>query len=155
MLDELPTTSLGMRLATPADIPQIELLDSFSASPNRDIHRDMEKYFGSIDPSTHERTLIFLAEIEGNAAAKVELMLPPSDSPHAIGYIKRVVAHPNYRKQGVARQLMQHVIILARTEYKLEAVDLHVWELNMPAIRLYEDLGFQLQHRELYYRLPL
>ena len=94
MLDELPTTSLVMRLATPDDIPLIELLDSFSTSPNRDIHRDMEKYFGSIDPSTHERTLIFLAEVDGNVAAKIELMLPSSTNPHAVGYIKRVVAHP-------------------------------------------------------------
>lgn len=155
MLDELPTTSLVMRLATPDDIPQIELLDSFSASPTRDIHRDMEKYFGSIDPSTHERTLIFLAEIEGNVAAKIELMLPSSENPHAVGYIKRVVTHPNYRKQGAARQLMEYVIALARNEYKLESIDLHVWEHNMAAIRLYEDLGFQLRHRELYYRLPL
>lgn len=155
MLDELPTTSLVMRLATPDDIPQIELLDSFSASPTRDIHRDMEKYFGSIDPSTHERTLIFLAEIEGNIAAKIELMLPSSENPHVIGYIKRVVTHPNYRKQGAARQLMEYVIALARNEYKLESIDLHVWEHNMAAIRLYEDLGFQLRHRELYYRLPL
>ena len=155
MPDELPTKSLVMRLATPDDIPQIELLDSFSTSPNRDIHRDMEKYFGSIDPSTHERTLIFLAEVDGNVAAKIELMLPSSTNPHAVGYIKRVVAHPQYRKQRVARQLMQHIIALARNEYKLESVDLHVWEHNVPAIRLYEDLGFQLRHRELYYRLPL
>ncbi len=155
MPDELPTTPLVMRLATPDDIPQIELLDSFSTSPNRDIHRDMEKYFGSIDPSTHERTLIFLAEVDGNVAAKIELMLPSSDNLHAVGYIKRVVAHPQYRQRRVARQLMQHVISLARNEYKLESVDLHVWEHNTPAIRLYEDLGFQLRHRELYYRLPL
>ena len=33
--------------------------------------------------------------------------------------------------------------------------DLHVWEQNLPAIRLYETLGFELQHRELYFRLPL
>ena len=55
MIDESPTTPLVVRLATPEDIPLITLLDSLSLSPTRDIHRDMEKYFGSVDPSTHER----------------------------------------------------------------------------------------------------
>jgi len=58
MLDELPTAPLVIRLATPADIPVIDLLDSYSISPTRNIHREMEKYFGSVDPSTHEKTLI-------------------------------------------------------------------------------------------------
>ena len=63
MIDE-PTTPLVIRLATPEDIGTIEQLDSFSTSPTRNIPRAMEKYFGSVDPSTHERTLIFLAENE-------------------------------------------------------------------------------------------
>jgi ribosomal protein S18 acetylase RimI-like enzyme len=37
----------------------------------------------------------------------------------------------------------------------LAALDLHVWEQNQPAIRLYEVLGFEMQHREIYYRLKL
>jgi ribosomal protein S18 acetylase RimI-like enzyme len=87
-------------------------------------------------------------------------MLPPSDpeqntSTQPIGYIKRVVVHPKYRKLGLARQLMQFIISYATTEQHLEALDLHVWEDNLPAIRLYEALGFELQHRELYFRLSL
>lgn len=155
MIDEPPTTPLAIRLATPNDIALIEDLDGFSTSPHRDIHRDMEKYFGSIDPSTHEHTFIFLAFISDAPAAKAELMLPPPDSPHAVGYVKRVVVHPTFRGQGLAKQLMEHVINFARTEYRLEAIDLHVWEENTAALRLYESLGFQLRHRELYYRLPL
>ena len=76
MLNERPTTPLVVRIATPQDIPQVERLDSFSTSPTRHIHRAMEKYFGPIDPSTHEHIVIFLAEVAGVAAAKAELMLP-------------------------------------------------------------------------------
>ncbi len=50
---------------------------------------------------------------------------------------------------------MQHIIGYARYELRLSAIDLHVWEGNTPAIRLYETLGFELQHRELYFRLSL
>ena len=169
MIDEKPTTPLVVRIATPEDIPQIERLDSFSTSPTRYIHRAMEKYFGPIDPSTHEQIVIFLAEVAGVAAAKAELMLPPLEATETqeymqeatgrtvanVGYVKRVVVHPDYRKLGLARTLMQHIITFARTERILEAIDLHVWEENVPAIRLYESLGFELQHRERYYRLPL
>lgn len=148
-------TAPSFRFATPADIALIEHLDSFSASPTRDIHREMEKYFGSVDPSTHEHTLIFLADIAERTVGKAELMLPPQGTTSPVGYIKRVIVHPDFRAHGVARQLLQHVVAYAHEQLSLAALDLHVWEENRPAVRLYESLGFQLQHRELYFRLPL
>lgn len=153
--DSAPIAAPFFRFATADDIAVIDELDSFSTSPTRDIHREMEKYFGSVDPSTHERTLIFLAEVEGRVAAKAELLLPPQKWVGALGYIKRVVVHPDFRSRGLARQLLQHVIAYARNELHLAALDLHVWEGNQPAVRLYRSLGFSLQHRELYFRLPL
>ncbi len=155
MLNEPSTKPLAIRIATLNDLPHVERLDHMSASPTRDIHRDMEKYFGSIDPSTHERTLIFLGELSDIIVAKAELMLPAKETAYAVGYVKRVVVDPAYRKQGLAHQLMQHIIAFARTEQELDALDLHTWEHNVSAIRLYETLGFELQHRELYFRLKL
>jgi ribosomal protein S18 acetylase RimI-like enzyme len=160
MIDEQPTSRSIIRMATPEDIAQIEELDRLSTSPTRNIHREMEKYFGSVDPTTHERTLIFLCEADGVVAAKAELMLPPlSDHGEgwhgASGYVKRVIVHPEFRQRGLARDLMLHIIEYAQKELQLSALDLHVWEMNLPAIRLYESLGFELQHRELYFRLPL
>nr|BBH88806.1 hypothetical protein KTC_35570 [Thermosporothrix sp. COM3] len=155
MIEKHSTTALTFRLATPEDVEAIDYLDSFSNSPTRNIHREMEKYFGSVDPSTHEYTLIFLAELDGQCCAKVELMLPPSGTPHPVGYIKRVVVHPDYRGKGLSKALMQHVIQYAHQHCNIEAMDLLVWENNLPAIQLYESLGFELQHRELYYRLRI
>jgi ribosomal protein S18 acetylase RimI-like enzyme len=155
MSNQQPTSAFIIRLATPKDIEQIDHIDSFASSPPRDIHRDLHKYFGSIDPSTHEHTLIFLLEINGTVVGKAELMLPPQESLNAVGYIRRVVIHPNFQGKGLAQQLLAHTITYARSEHKLAALDLHVWEHNQPAIRLYERLGFELQHRELYYRLKL
>ncbi len=155
MLNEPFITPLAIRIANSDDLPHVERLDALSASPTRNIHRDMEKYFGSIDPSTHERTVIFLGEKLNVVVAKAELMLPAQETLHAVGYVKRVVVDPTYRKQGIARQLMQHIITFARTEYNLDALDLHTWEHNTSAIHLYEALGFELQHRELYFRLTL
>jgi ribosomal protein S18 acetylase RimI-like enzyme len=153
-INDQPTRALAIRIATLEDIAAIEELDSFSQSPTRDIHRDVEKYFGSVDPSTHEHTFIFLAEVAEAAVGKAELMLPPASS-GGVGYIKRVIVHPSFRGKGLAKQLMQHVIKFAHTEQGLTAIDLHVWEGNRSAVLLYEALGFELQHRELYYRLTL
>ncbi len=154
--DEAAIAAPSFRFATPEDIAVINYLDQFSSSPTRDIHREMEKYFGSVDPSTHEQTLIFLAEIAQQAVAKAELMLPPhQDSMGAVGYIKRVIVHPAHRQSGLASKLLQRLINYASEELHLASLDLHVWEQNQPAIRLYESLGFTLQHRELYFRLPL
>lgn len=161
MSDETPAASPLIRLATPDDVAIIDELDRMSSSPTRNIHREMEKYFGSVDPSTHERTLIFLAQVGERVAGKAELLLAPTsifkENPAVprVGYIKRVIVSPDYRKLGLARQLMQYIIDYARRELALSALDLHVWEQNIPAIRLYESLGFEVQHRELYFRLTL
>ncbi|HTK09771.1 MAG TPA: N-acetyltransferase [Ktedonobacteraceae bacterium] len=155
MNNELSTSQVTIRLATPEDLPQIEHLDSLSSSPTRHIHREVEKYFGSIDPSTHEHTFIFLAELQQQAVGKAELMVPPADAVANVGYIKRVIVHPDFRGQSISRRVMQHIVTFARTELHLSALDLHVWENNLPAIHLYEALGFALQHRELYYHLDL
>jgi len=155
MLDEPSTAPSVIRLATPDDLEIINQLDQLSTSPLRNIPRDIEKYFGSVDPTTHENTLIFLAQVGEHVAGKAELMIPLADILPAIGYVKRVIVSPAYRNMGLARQLMQHIITYAQTELHLAAIDLHVWEQNLPAIRLYETLGFELQHRELYFRLPL
>ena len=155
MPDEPSTAPSIIRLATHDDIESINQLDRMSTSPLRIIQREMEKYFGSVDPTTHERTLIFLIQVGEAIAGKAELMVPPVIDEEAIGYVRRVIISPTYRKMGLARQLMQHIISYAQAELHLAAIDLHVWEQDLPAIRLYESLGFQLQHRELYFRLAL
>lgn len=154
---DLPRVAPTFRFATAHDVALINELDSFSSSPTRDIHRDMEKYFGSVDPSIHELTLILLAEMDQRVVGKAELMLAPQefDALETIGYIKRVVVRPDFRAHGLARQMLQHLIAYARNEWHLKSLDLHVWEENHSALRLYQSLGFEVQHRELYLKLTL
>lgn len=153
----VPIAAPTFRFATADDIVLINELDSFSSSPTRDIHREIEKYFGSVDPSTHELTLILLAEVEQRAVGKAELMLAPHnpEATGSVGYIKRVIVRPDYRSHGLARQMLQYLITYARNDLHLKSLDLHVWEENYPAVRLYQALGFEVQHRELYLKLSL
>ena len=151
-----------LRLAQVDDIKAIEWLDTFGTSPHRAISRDVDKYFGSVDPSVHERNLIFLAELAPEVATKApfrvvgkaELLLAPTMVISDVGYIKRVVVHPRWRKHGVARAVLEYVMQQAPL-LGVRSLDLHVWEGNTADLKLYESLGFALRHRELYLRLPL
>jgi GNAT superfamily N-acetyltransferase len=161
-LTQSQPAAISIRLAEPADIEAIEWLDAFGTSPHRDISRQMDRYFGSVDPSIHERNVIFLAEAASEApddrpfpiVGKAELLLAPIATESDVGYIKRVVVHPAWRRHGVARLVMEHIIRVA-PDYGARYLDLHAWEGNRPALHLYEALGFQLQHREAYLRLSL
>jgi ribosomal protein S18 acetylase RimI-like enzyme len=154
MAESGPTMGLVIRQAAVDDIAAIEALDRYGTSPLRNIHQDLQKYFGSLDPSMHEQNVIFLAAFGDVVVAKAELVLAPKTLPTQIGYIKRVVVHPEYRGQRLAYRLMEAVIMFAR-EQGIAFLDLHVFEQNLPAVRLYESLGFQEEHREIYYRLNL
>lgn len=56
-----------------------------------------------------------------------------------------------WQRQGMGRKLMQHLIKVAR-EYQAEFMFLEVRPSNIPAIRLYEDIGFnEMAIRKNYY----
>ncbi len=66
----------------------------------------------------------------------------------SLGWIGGVGVIPSYRRQGIARQMMNVLIDEAR-QLKLDKITLEVIEKNQHAIHLYESLGFQIQRRLL------
>lgn len=56
-------------------------------------------------------------------------------------YIERLVVSPGFRRQGMAKSLLQAAEELARDTGK-RTLGLHVSGNNLPAMRLYEDEGF-------------
>lgn len=62
-------------------------------------------------------------------------------------YIERLVVSPGYRRLGMARALLEAAEKLGRQEGK-ETAGLHVSGVNFPALKLYEDLGFEEAHRQ-------
>ena len=55
------------------------------------------------------------------------------------GSIVEIAVHPAYRRQGIAKEM----ILSAISDNSLKEIYLEVRESNLPAIRLYESLGFE------------
>ena len=65
-----------------------------------------------------------------------------------------VAVHPNYRRRGIAGELVTH-LIAQLAENNVHSLALEVRASNLPAISLYEKLGFtQVGCRPNYYRNP-
>lgn len=65
-----------------------------------------------------------------------------------------VAVHPNYRRRGIAGELVTH-LIAQLAENNVHSLALEVRASNLPAISLYEKLGFtQVGRRPNYYRNP-
>ena len=70
------------------------------------------------------------------------------------GYIANVAVKPEYRKKGVGTALVERIFSLASDE-GLSFVSLEVRESNLPAISLYEKMGFKTEgKRKNFYRSP-
>ena len=68
--------------------------------------------------------------------------------------IMNVAVHPDFRRQGIAEKLID-MLILQLMECGSNSLTLEVRASNMPAIALYEKLGFtQVGRRPNYYRNP-
>ena len=64
--------------------------------------------------------------------------------------ILNLAVHPSYRRRGIARNLVNHVLQRAPANWFLE-----VRESNLPAISFYKSLGFRhVGRRENYYNEP-
>lgn len=70
------------------------------------------------------------------------------------GEIQRIAVDPAFRRQGIARKLMESVAAVARMKGARE-VALEVRESNVSARKLYESYGFRQEAvRRDYYRNP-
>lgn len=70
------------------------------------------------------------------------------------GEVQRIAVRPEFRKKGIAGQLMKSMMEKSAFE-KVTAISLEVRESNAPARHLYESWGFQAEAvRKGYYHNP-
>ncbi|HOK43766.1 MAG TPA: ribosomal protein S18-alanine N-acetyltransferase [Thermoclostridium caenicola] len=66
------------------------------------------------------------------------------------GHITNVAVLPEFRRRGFARRLMQDLVDYAKAN-GIRSLTLEVRVGNLPAIRLYESFGFQIEGRRKHY----
>jgi ribosomal protein S18 acetylase RimI-like enzyme len=103
-------------------------------------------WLAEADPILRESLSGFVWEepVPGKRGLQIVANVSLNPAPGACGraVICNVVTRPEYRRQGIARQLTQAAVAAAR-EQGAESVVLQVYASNMAALRLYRELGFQ------------
>jgi [ribosomal protein S18]-alanine N-acetyltransferase len=92
-------------------------------------------------------TRVEVLRAEGRVAAAINYYFENADGVKRL-YVASVGVHPDFRKRGFGEALMRRAIDAASAEPLTESVDLHVRAGNVPAINLYNKLGFVLVKTE-------
>jgi len=128
---------------TAAHIPQIEVLERRCFS----MPWTAEQLQSQMKDSQHE----FIAAVspDGTVYGYVGMMYVLDE-----GYISNVAVSPEYRRRGIADELIDRLCAICET-LKLSFVTLEVRAGNMPAVALYEKHGFRrVGLRKAYYERP-
>ncbi len=100
------------------------------------------------DSFANSSNRFYIAELDGVIAGYVGLSVIIDE-----GYILNVAVLPDYRRKGIAKALINHIISIYKE--KLAFLTLEVRPSNTAAIRLYESFGFEKAGlRKDYYREP-
>lgn len=90
----------------------------------------------------------YVAETDGVIVGYMGLSISVDE-----GYILNVATLPEYRRQGIAKALINHIINMYSE--KLKFITLEVRPSNTAALKLYEGFGFeQVGERKNYYSNP-
>lgn len=72
------------------------------------------------------------------------------------GDVSNVVVHPDWRKRGIAQQMLTELLKRGEAEFGIEAYTLEVRKNNLDAINLYQRLGFVSEGiRKNFYEKPV
>ena len=123
----------------PEDLPQVMEIENLSFSSPWSHSSFLQEFNNPVS-----RTLV--AESDGRVRGYLCCWCV-ADEVHTLN----LAVHPNYRRLGIARRLMEEVLLEARAE-GIKTVSLEVRRSNLPAVSLYHRLGFrQVGVRRRYY----
>ncbi|HEU4611698.1 MAG TPA: ribosomal protein S18-alanine N-acetyltransferase [Kofleriaceae bacterium] len=133
-------SELVIAAATELDLDAIDAIEqhSFKSPWSRDTFRaELLRDWARLD----------VARLDGQLVAFCNYWLVTTEL-----HILALATHPDYRGRGIARQLLDHVLDVAR-QTGCSLATLEVRRSNVPAIKLYERAGFKTVHvRARYYQ---
>lgn len=151
----------SVRAAAPADRDVIVEYNIRLAAESEDMHLDPDLVTRGValvleDPG---RGRYFLAEQDGRVIGQTMITLEWSDWRCGwFWWIQSVYVHPDWRGQGVFRQLQNHVMSRARERDDVCGVRLYVDRDNRIAQQVYDRTGLPRAHYEMrevdFHRMP-
>lgn len=99
-------------------------------------------------PQHEASTLILIAELNGQIIGLLDFSAKPKKKLRHSGEFG-VSVHPDYRGLGIAKVLIQTLLMWAKRNPQIEKVLLNVFASNVNAISLYKTLGFLEEGRQL------
>jgi putative acetyltransferase len=110
---------------------------------------DERRYLRAIRRSPH--AAVFVAENDAGIVGRLSLARDSHPASQHVADLGLMVAH-DHRRRGIGRSLLEHAVTWAR-ENGIVKLELHVFPHNEPAIRLYEQFGFEHEGlRRAHYR---
>jgi RimJ/RimL family protein N-acetyltransferase len=100
---------------------------------------DERRYLRTVQ--RHPDAAVFVAEDEGQIAARLSLSRDPHPSSRHVADLGLMVAE-EYRRRGIATMLLDEAVGWARA-FGIRKIELHVFPWNERAIALYEAFGFE------------
>ena len=150
--------SLIVRLARPDDAAAlVELAVAVGSEPeawllNTDSWRSVgeeRRYLRAL--KRHPDAAVFVGEDEGTIVGRLSVARDPHRASHHVADLGLMVA-AGHRRRGVGRALLEQVVEWAR-DAGIRKLELHVFPWNEPAIRLYEQFGYEREgFRHEHYR---
>ncbi|MBG9546288.1 GNAT family N-acetyltransferase [Cytobacillus firmus] len=103
-------------------------------------HEQLAKYIrsGNLETSSD-----YICKVIANDEIIGHISLGRVDRVNESARIGKVFIHPAARGKGYASEMIHQILNLAFQELKLNRVSLGVFDFNLPAIKIYEQAGFQ------------
>ena len=110
---------------------------------------DERRYLKAIRRYPH--AAVFVAEDDGVVVGRLSLARDQHPASAHVADLGLMVAQ-THRRRGIGRALLQTAVGWAE-QAEIEKLELHVFPWNEPAIKLYENFGFEREgHRKNHYR---
>jgi len=97
----------------------------------------------------HARCVVGTLDINRGPKLPAEEMagILPKENPLARGYLSNVCTLQHMRRKGIAKKLISKSFLYAQ-RMGVEILYVHVVEDNLPALKLYEEMGFTIEAKE-------
>lgn len=138
--------NIHLRTYKTSDVPDLYLVDTLCFEPPFRFSREAIQRFAEA------RNAIVRVAVEPGESARPDrvagfcIVHLEEAGAHLAGYVVTLDVHPEFRRQGIGPALMRSVETAAG-DAGANAMVLHVWTGNEPAMRLYERLGYRYAQR--------